>query len=103
VGELPESSCSTNNGHDSRIVANVLDNGTHAELDKAVFESCMELSKRPMTEHLLANIVAQSRGTLDTKYGSIGRVQALLDERADLWQKLKDAWSTGRSRRSETS
>jgi hypothetical protein len=55
-----------------------------------------------MTEHL-ANIVAQSRGTLDTKYSSIERVQALLDERADLWQKLKDAWSAGRSRRSETS
>ena len=75
-------------------VYNVLDH-IHAELDKMVFKSCMKPSNRPLAEHLLSNIVLQSQGTLDAKYTNMWHVQALLHERADLWQKLKDAWSAG--------
>ena len=76
-------------------VSNVLDHSTHAELDKAVFKSCLEPSNLPLAVHLLLHIVMQSQGTLDTKYRYIEHAQALLDERADLRQKLRDAWSAG--------
>jgi hypothetical protein len=75
------------------VVPNVLDDATHQELDKKVLvEADYDPSILPLAAVLLSAIVNHSEGTLDQKYIYHTDGMTLLQEQAELWEKLKVAW-----------
>jgi hypothetical protein len=78
-------------------VASILDDGTHVRLDKVVLNTCDAVIEPSalgaLAFLLLATIVSNSEGTLDSQYGNNTNVKALLATEEDLLEKLEDAWA----------
>jgi hypothetical protein len=84
-------------------VASILDDGTHVQLDKVVLNTCDAVIEPSalgaLAFLLLATIVSNSEGTLDSQYGNTTNAKALLARRRRIYWR---SWKTHGLRRSST-
>lgn len=74
-------------------VPNDMDDATHAELDKEVFES---FEVRPRNRNgwklLLAQLAESSSGQIDSKYGTLSNAQDILEKQPGLLDMLEKSY-----------
>ena len=78
--------------------ANILDGDTHVRLDEDVLDTCKDVVDPSefgtlAAVFLLATIVSNSEGTLNSQYGNTTNAKTLLLAEEELLEKLNDAWT----------